>query len=297
MEQTFTQEVTGASLIFVIQKEEAVIISCHVKESRVEIPESLEGVPVTGIAKKAALSNKILRELVLPETIREIGDWAFAHCSRLKEVRMPRKAIVFGKGVFKDCSGLSHISFLGEENEKLSALLAAVPVMLEAEYLLSPTEAGEETWLQKLDARILALMQKPDREGYSKQVLCGEEDLMASLEVYLEDRKRQKARLCYLRLLNNMGLKKEQENFLEAYLKANTKGCESEAAWRVVLEENGANQEYYRIFTKAGCVTQENFAGLLLDMGERYPDMKAYLLKYQEENRKNSDFFAELSFD
>lgn len=297
MEQIFTEEVTGASLEFVIRNEEAYITGCHIKESRLEIPERLAGMAVTGIAKKAALSNKILKELVIPETIREIGDWAFAHCSRLKEVRMPRKAIWFGKGVFKDCKELTYISFTGEDNKKLFALLAAVPVMLEAEYLLSPMEAGERVWLQKLDARLLALLQKPDKEGYSRQVLCGEEDLMASLEVYLSDRRKQKARLCYLRLLNDIALEKDLENLLKTYLKENTKGCDYEAAWEVVLKENGTNQEYYRVFTEAGCVTEENFDALLFDMGERYPDMKAYLLRYKEQNMEDSDFFAGLSLD
>ena len=88
-----------------------------------------------------------------------------------------QKTDPFWQRCFKGCGNLLQIPFREEENqalsEKVSGLLAMAPVMLEAEYLLSPMEAGEEVWLEKLDARLEILLDRPDAEGYSRQVLCG----------------------------------------------------------------------------------------------------------------------------
>lgn len=290
-------DVRGGSLTYLINKDEAQVESCHVREAVFEIPDRIENLPVTVISKKAILGNKLLQELILPGELREVGDWAFAHCDRLERVYLKRNPIFFGKGVFKDCRKLHKIYFINEENEKLAGLLAMVPVMLDAEYLLTPVEAGEGAWLEKLDARLFTLLEKPDEEGYLKQVLCGEEDLMTSLEVYLAGRRKEKAALCYIRLLNDINLKEDLKHCLQDYLKQNTKGCEYEAAWEVVFKEHGQEEEYYRIFADAGCICDNNFEGLLLDMGENNPEMKAWLLRYREANRKTEDFFDRFSLD
>lgn len=59
--------------------------------------------PVISIGKKAMLSRKSLRRVILPETIEEVGDWAFAYCDALREVVLPEKEIRFGKGIFREC--------------------------------------------------------------------------------------------------------------------------------------------------------------------------------------------------
>ncbi len=297
MKCTSELTVKGGSLSYLIKDGEVQVDNCRAAETVFVIPDRIEDLPVTVICKKAFLGNKRLSELVLPDPLREVGDWAFAHCDGLKKVYLKKNPIIFGKGAFKDCRKLSRIYLKEEQDEKTAGLLAMTPVMLDAEYLLSPMEAGEDIWLEKLDARLLTLLEKPDEEGYLKQVLCGEEDLMASLEYYLIGRRREKAQLCFLRLLNDFGLKQELRQYLFTYLKQNTKGCEYEAAWETVLEEHGQEKEYYRIFADAGCISEENFDSLLLDMGENNPEMKAWLLRYREEEMRGEDFFAGLSLD
>ena len=297
MKCTSELTVKGGSLSYLIKDGEVQVDNCRATETVFVIPDRIEDLPVTVIGKKAFLGNKRLSELILPDPLREVGDWAFAHCDGLKKVYLKKNPIIFGKGVFKDCRKLSRIYMKEEQDEKTAGLLAMTPVMLDAEYLLSPMEAGEEIWLEKLDARLLTLLEKPDEEGYLKQVLCGEEDLMASLEYYLIGRRREKAQLCFLRLLNDFGLKQELRQYLFDYLKQNTKGCEYEAAWETVLKEHGQEKEYYRIFADAGCISEDNFDSLLLDMGESNPEMKAWLLRYREEEMWGEDFFAGLSLD
>ena len=287
-------QVKGGSVSCQIQKAGVCISSCKAEEAYFEIPPVLGGYPVTGIGKKAFLGNKILKELVLPDTVAEIGEWAFAHCANLEKVRISKRNLSFGKGVFKDCIRLKAICFHEEGNPQIAALLAAAPVLLDAPYLLTPLEAGEESWLYKLDARLVTLLEKPDREGYSRQVLCGEEDLMASLDVYLADRRKQKARLCYLRLLHDMGLKEDVRSCLNQWLREHTKGCESEASWEVLLEENMPGQALEQIFADAGCIAEENFEGLLADMKDQYPEKKAWFLRYKDANMQKDDFFENM---
>ncbi len=295
MKQSGEIEVKGGRLIYQMNRDHVEIESCRVMETVLEIPDRIEDFWVTKIAKKAVLSNKALRELVLPQNIAEVGDWAFAHCTNLQKVWMPQKNIRFGKGVFKECKNLLRIYWKGQEDEKMAGLLSMVPVMLDAEYLLTPMEAGEKEWLEKLDARLVTLLQRADEDGYLKQVLCGEEDLMASLEIYLANRRREKSSLCFARLCNHIGLKDDLKQYLQKYLRENTKGCEYEAAWEVVLKEHPQDIEYYRILADAGGITTENFQKLIEDMGESYPEMKGWLLRYKEENMAGEDFFAGLS--
>ena len=66
-----------------------------------------DGSDVLGIGKKAMLGQGRLRSITVPEEARFIDDWAFAGCTALEEVRMPRCRL--GRGVFKDCRALKHI--------------------------------------------------------------------------------------------------------------------------------------------------------------------------------------------
>ena len=45
---------------------------------RVEVPAGIEELPVVEIARKAFLSKKHIRVITLPDTVRVVGDWAFA---------------------------------------------------------------------------------------------------------------------------------------------------------------------------------------------------------------------------
>ena len=47
-----------------------------------------------------------------------------------------------------------------------------------------------------------------------KMVYCGEEDIVANVEYYLLERKREKARLCLLRLINDRGISEEFRAYL-----------------------------------------------------------------------------------
>ena len=277
--------------------------------SRLILPEQIEGRPICRIGKKAFLGQKKLVEVTLSASVTELEDWAFAHCAALRRIVLPTALCRVGKGVFKDCKALSLAETEGLKDrmvlslaetggeEDIPWLLAATPVQLSAEYLFTPWEAGSREWLEKWDDRFFTLLTESDEAGFTKMVLCGEEDLLANLPDYVAGRRRSKARLCFLRLLHPMGLSDAHKQELKTYLQTHAKGCESEAAWEVVLGEHGDEKEYYEVLIQSGCVQADNLKGMLADMGERHTEMKAFLMRQEETESREEDFFSALSLD
>lgn len=271
--------------------------------SQAEVPELVGGMPVAAIDRKAFLSKKSLRRILLPGSVEEIGDWAFAYCDHLAEVTIPHRAVRFGKAVFMECKELRRITAIpvGElQPEKAvptfpGELLAAAVTAMDAAYLLDMEAAGTEEWLEKWDARLKSVLRTSDQEGYSRQILCGEEDYGSTdLTAYMSSRRKEKVRLSLLRLLSDQGLSPRLRQELEDYLRAHTKGEKSEETWQVILQEHGTDREYYRLFAATACVTEKNLNDILTDIGEEYPEMKAYFLRYGEETFGTADFFADL---
>lgn len=300
-------ELTGYSLYYEIENQEVRITDFQGRTTAAELPDRIEGYPVTEIGKKAFLSKKYLRRVTLPRGIREIGDWAFAYCDSLREVCLPRREIRFGKAVFLECGSLQRISAredsgcgpgsfaAGEDARFQPELLAAAAGKLEAYYLLDIPAVGSKEWLGKWDAGLAALLRTSDQEGYSRQVLCGEEDYGSTdLAAYTGGRRKEKVRLALLRLLFPRGLSESFRQELETYLRGHTKGEKTDETWRVILEEHGDDREYYKLFAELGCLTEENLGDILGDIGEKYPEMKAFFLRHQEQKQEGTDFFAGL---
>ena len=175
-------------------------------------------------------------------------------------------------------------------------LLAAGVIQMEAYYLLDPAAVGSQEWLRKWDARLEAVMGEADQEGYSKQVLCGEEDYGSTdLEAFLRNKRQKKVRLAMLRLLCEEELSGRLRAYLEEYLKNHTKGCRSEESWQVVLEDGEIHPEYVHLFLRLDCVTRENIGAMIGQMREDQPQLRAAFLRYRQERLGSGDFFAGLS--
>lgn len=290
-------ELADGSLYYEIKDGKAGITRFQGLASEVCIPDMLEGCPVTALGKKAFLSKKNLRRVILPEAMEEVGDWAFAYCDSLVEVCIPEKEIRFGKSVFLECRELGSISLRENENNLRyqPELLAAAVKDFEAYYLLDIPAVGSGEWLGKWDARLAAVLRASDQEGYSKQVLCGEEDYGSTdLAAYMSEKRKKKVRLALLRLLFPQGLTKLFREELEQYLLNHTKGCDSQEAWQVIWKEYGNDRAYYSLFAELGCVNGENLDGILADIGENLPEMKAYFLRYREDKLGDRSFFDDL---
>ena len=310
-------ELEGGSLYYRSEEDSIHITRCSRLNGEIRIPDTIDGLPVTVIRKKAFLSQKKLKRVFLPATLQEIGEWAFAFCSRLEEAVLPQRKLRRGKGIFQECKRLERITvYKGETmqdvekteqrrteagtetempREQAARLLASAAVMLDAEYLLEPVEAGSSEWLFKWDARLQELLQREESEGYTKTILCGEEDLDSDLETYQKEVRREKARLCLKRLMNPYGLKGPLKEQLTEFLLSHTKGCETEEAWEVLLFEHGDEREYYAFFCELGAIHAGNRSAVLLDMGEEHAEMKAFVIQQGQEETAGESFFAGLS--
>lgn len=295
-------------LKYCIRDTEVEITDYHGMALSVVIPDYIEELPVTVIAKKVFLSKKRLRRVVLPMNLRELGDWAFAYCSNLEEIIFPQKEFSCGKAIFLDCHALKKIGFSDSEhhvNDDVGVLMATALTRMEAYYLFEPVHAGDGEWLEKWDFRLKTLIEEDDLEGYTKTILCGEEDYGSkenNIDYFLNQKRQEKARLSMIRLLHPPGLQAEWKEALEEYLRCHTKnkqtdGKKSEEAWEVVLQEHPDSRRYFELLGATGCITEENVDGMLLDLGDSHAEMKAFLLKYQSDYLQKEDFFDSLSLD
>lgn len=271
------------------------------------VPESIEGKPVISIARKAFLSCKTLREIVLPNSIEEIGDWAFAHTEELRTITIPRRELTRGKELFLGCKRLREIQLLGTEEEQLqdkkdgiNRMLAAAVTILRDYFLFTPTEVRGDAWITRWDEQLLKLVRLDDLDGFEELWTCGEEDYEGKdydIKSYPVEKRKMKLRMIYFRLLHPYKLAETVKSELQQYLHDHTKGTKEPEAWEVLLEENSEDITYYKVFTEAGCVTEENFDDLLSDMQNVNAQMKAYMLKYKEEHLTKRDAFAAFELD
>ena len=304
--------------------EKAEITGYEGRDTRIEIPRRIEGCPVSSIARKAFLGQRDLYAVTLPESVEEVGDWAFASCAGLAEISLPKKAMRFGRAVFKNCGKLERIAVreYGQEEGVRGAgnrkevnsekavpeeygreeghyaepeLLAAAVSLMDAYYLLDPETAGSGEWLGRWDQKLSSVLRTSDREGYISHSVYGEEDYIGmDLEEYISERRKEKVRLAFLRLLHPRALAPALREELEMILQGFTWGCGGGETWQVLLGEHGDERAYYRLFAELSCINEENFSGILGEIGDGHPEMKAYFLKCRGEGHTEEDFFQGL---
>ena len=260
--------------------------------TKVKIPECIDGKPVIAIDRKAFLSCKTIREIELPDTIEEIGDWAFAHADQLRTIIIPNRAIMRGKEIFLGCVRLKEIFIRACEERNslgLGRMLAMAVTVLHDYFLFEPLEVGDDAWIEHWDAKLLDFIRLDDLDGFEELWTCGEEDYEGKdydIKSYPVEKRKMKLRIVYFRLLHPYKLAPEVERELKGYLKV------SSEAWDIIMEEHAENLEYYKLFADAGCITEENFDILLTDLAKGNAEIKAYMLKYKDEHLKKADAFS-----
>ena len=195
------------------------------------------------ISERAYMGNRSLTQAFVSFDVDIIGDWAFAQCKNLHSVYLPKKELVFGKGVFLKDISLQYVFALTElemkeANQAFSegeikfkkwceihpvqvqtAALLAVTVSNESMgYLFSPALAGNDDWISQWDKALFDFLNMPiDVEGRGL-VYSAEEDMGQKLQDYLKEERYKKLRLVYLRLRFSYQLPVENEKKLQTYL-------------------------------------------------------------------------------
>lgn len=77
--------------------------------TEVEVPEEIEGLPVTTIAKEAFKNCSSLESVIIPEGITDIKDYAFYQCTSLKNISLPDTLLSIGNQCFYKAISLQAI--------------------------------------------------------------------------------------------------------------------------------------------------------------------------------------------
>ncbi len=82
------------------------LLSYKGNASSVTIPEGIEE-----IKPKAFYRKDSVTEVLLPESLTKIGDWAFGYCKNLKSIDIPDSVQSIGVRAFADCEALEYVGF------------------------------------------------------------------------------------------------------------------------------------------------------------------------------------------
>ncbi len=294
-------------LYYTVKDNKITITNYSGNDESIIIPAEIDGYMVRKIGKKAFMNTRRLKSIEIPEHVRKISDWAFAYCKMLRSISLPRRKINIGTDVFLDDTRLDSIDIYPRDNETgekykkmsdkekahLSLLLASVPKMGDSKHLLDIKYAGSKDWYKQLDNRILKILDEPDDKGYTDMILCGEEDINCNLDTYIRDRRKRKVSYCFLRLMNDTHLEKDVKSTLDNYLITHSVGSPSMEAWLYLKDDAGQIKEYYEYYVRLGCLNEDNFNSTIADLGDSNPEMKAYFLRWHEDERDdNKDFFS-----
>lgn len=307
MDEYIIENTEGGQFAYTLQKTGISIKRYRGTGTRAAIPAQIEGKPVISIEKKAFLSCKTIQEIVLPNTIEEIGDWAFAHAEQLRSITVPHCHLYHGKELFLGCKRLKEIILDGTEEEKaiqtengLGRMLAMAVTVLHDYFLFSPKEVGTQAWIGRWDEKLLDLIALDDLDGFEELWTCGEEDYEGKdydIKSYPVEKRKMKLRIVYFRLLHPYRISGQTSNTLKKYLAMHTKGTQTPEAWDIIIEEHKEELEYYKTFADAGGVTLGNFDLLLADTAKASAEIKAFLLRYKEEHFGQKDAFADFELD
>ncbi len=86
----------------IVDNKTVTIIGCSGTPEEIDIPDEIEGLPVTAIGDSAFLNFYYLRRVTLPDTVEVIGRQAFAR-GGMSEIELPKNLKTIGDNAFANC--------------------------------------------------------------------------------------------------------------------------------------------------------------------------------------------------
>lgn len=112
---------TGDMLItYTAGSESVTVTGCETEGTRLEIPDTIDGLPVTEIAANAFSDCSSLLSVTLPDSVEEIGKYAFYNCKSLVNVSIGDGTDIIGDYAFSACPSLTEFT-VGSANESFCA--------------------------------------------------------------------------------------------------------------------------------------------------------------------------------
>lgn len=251
-----------------------------------------DNIPVRIIGKKAFMSCKI-REVRLSENIEVVEDWAFAYCESLAVVSCDKKdlCVTFGRGVFDGCKRLDRL-FIGAYEEPLSRLMAMTVRLLKTDEFIKADTKNRRLWYERLDEKIIEIINAPDEEGYYDNMLGGEEDISKTRENYAAEQALFKLELAVERLIFDDGIDACARQEYVDYICLHMKGCPACLTWRLIKEKYADSLRHFRLLMDIGAIKDKDVDVLLSDLGEGHGEIKAYLIKHKQEKNGGENIFS-----
>ena len=263
------------------------------------------------IEKKQFYGNKELVSYVVPETVTEIGDWAFARCRRLKWIAVPKGLERIEREAFAGCESLVVAHFYegnweetwegsGKESEQEAGLKVrtlskkqqlegelmalALRYFPEAQSIVNAMRdktlaAGAAGWLRGWDEACGRFLQRLDEEGFVPFLAGGEEDYAddgESLAAYCREARLTKAKVVYRRLLADLvGAEWGFGLTEEVWVFYQAALRDNDGNFAVLMGLDGYFREAVELYEAAGLLTQEKIRGLLQQLPEDMVELRA----------------------
>ena len=242
------------------------------------------------IPKKAVLGNQKVDIIFIPYGVISVGDWAFAHCMKLKEIWLPDTIKDFGRDVFLDDNRLEKIFVYSKKvkdeytvYDDISELLAIAVKCFKKSDVYNLNDLGSQAWFEWFDTNLRSYIDEPDDAGFNPFLAGGEEDYEDpenDIEYYSKKQCEKKCGAIYSRIRVNNN---EYINYYINYLKNH-----KEEALQFVLDKKQESYEYFKLYAENGLIDKDDISFLLDKFSdEDYIECKAYLIKYKEKHFDN----------
>jgi hypothetical protein len=108
---TATAQANSVFFTYSVSNGEVSISSYEGPGGMVKVPDTIEGYPVTGIGPLAFSYDTRITTIELPDTVRQVGIYAFTGCVNLGAIRLGSDLEEVGDYAFAGCSGLKRVTF------------------------------------------------------------------------------------------------------------------------------------------------------------------------------------------
>lgn len=134
--------------VFVIKSN--VLIEYNGESTEIIVPSNVEKIS-DGVFRNSGLTS-----VLLPESLKEIGAYAFADCRNLCSIVIPENVYYIGNRAFWRCTNLSQIDFLGENTQLGEGVILCTEIY--------------KNFLQEYDSEVKAQLEK---EAFKRRKVYG----------------------------------------------------------------------------------------------------------------------------
>lgn len=252
------------------------------------------------IAKKTYLGDNTLIDIVIPEDVKKIEDWAFAQCGRLKSIHLPDNIEYIGRNIFAGCDALDEIRVYRLEQAFDSYTITYISQMLAVAMKYFGYNAGDwlkdigsPAWFDNWDASCDSYIKTQDDVGFMPFLAGGEEDYSDSEHermIYSYNTRKRKVKTLFRRLalkkafpINDYRMSAWREYLISAY----------EPLVDVLKEDNIHVHDDVRICVDEGIIMLNNMRALINVLPEECVELRAIIMNYFENVNCDEDIWDE----